>query len=194
MIGSAIELVGSQLNQHLRRHLSLTEDVVEVSHILEQDGTLVPDINNKLVLFLVNIEKDTSAPRVGNGTGAPTSARAVEYPPVHLNLYLMVAAHFPGRNYREALKFISGAIAFFQGHPVFTHANSPDLDPGIQRLVLDIENLGFQELSHLWGVLGGKYLPSIMYRMRMVTVDSGDLARITPSLREPSASVSSEGA
>ena len=162
---------------------------MEVSSILEQDGTLVPNINNKLVLFLVNIEKDTSAGQQPNGAGLLGGARGVGYPPVHLNLYVMIAAHFPGRNYREALKFVSGAIAFFQGNPVFTHQNSPDLDRRIQRLVMDIENLSLQDLSHLWGVLSGKYLPSVLYKMRMVTVDSGDLRGITPSLRQPSADV-----
>lgn len=185
MIESAVGHVATQLNQYLRRNVEPAEDWVVVSSVLEQDGTVRPNINNKLVLFLVNIERDGSSPQHPAGPGPASTSHAVGYPPVHLNLYLMVAAHFPGSSYREALKFISRAIAFFQGNPVFTHANSPDLDRGIQRLVMEIENLSLQDLSHLWGILAGKYLPSVLYKMRMVTVDSGSIRGVTPTLREP---------
>lgn len=193
LIEAAVGHVASRLNEHLRRSFGLPEDVVEVSGVLEQDGTVAPNIDNKLVLFLVNIERDGASPLHGNGAGLVPGSRAVGYPPVHLNLYVMVAAHFPGANYREALKFISGAIAFFQGNPVFSPTSSPDLDPGIDRLVMEIENLSLQELSHLWGVLAGKYLPSVLYKMRMVTVDSGSLRGITPSLRDPRTEVAPGG-
>ncbi len=194
MIDSAIAHVGAQLNQALRRSMEVNEDVVEVSHILEQDGTLVPHINNKLVLFLVNIERDGSVSSHPGRSGIPGAGTLAQgYPTVHLNLFIMVAAHFPGQNYREALKFISGAIQFFQGNPVFTHQNSPDLDRRIQRLTMEIENLGLQELSHLWGVLGGKYLPSILYKMRMISVDSGDLDRLIPRVSDPVANALAGG-
>jgi len=55
MIDSAISLITSQLNQYLRRTFDLTEDIVAVSNILEQDGTVPPHVDNKLVAFLVNI-------------------------------------------------------------------------------------------------------------------------------------------
>lgn len=194
MIDSAILHVGAQLNQALRRSLEISEDVVEVSHVLEQDGTVAPNINNKLVLFLVNIERDGSVSSHPGRAGQPGGGVLAQgFPTVHLNLYVMVAAYFPGPNYREALKFVSGAIQFFQGNPVFTHRNTPDLDRRIQRLSMEIENLGLQELSHLWGVLGGKYLPSILYKMRMVSVDSGDLDRLIPRVSDPMAGVAPGG-
>lgn len=58
MIDSAISLVTGQLNQYLTRTFNLTEDIVTVSNILEQDGTVPPHVDNKLVAFFVNIEKD----------------------------------------------------------------------------------------------------------------------------------------
>ena len=194
MIDSAIAHVGAQLNQALRRSLDINEDVVEVSHLLEQDGSVVANLNNKLVLFLVNIERDGSVSSHPGRAGLPGGGLLAQgYPTVHLNLFLMVAAHFPGQNYREALKFISGALLFFQGNPVFNHQNSPDLDRRIQRLTMEIENLGLQELSHLWGVLGGKYLPSVLYKMRMISVDSGDLERLIPRVSDPMAGVAPGG-
>ena len=85
----------------------------------------------------------------------------------------MVAAHFSAANYPEALKILSKVVEFFQARPVFDHHNSPSLDRGIHKLVIDIENLSLSDQALLWGSLGGRYLPSVLYRIRMVAIDSG---------------------
>ena len=35
---------------------------------------------------------------------------------------------------------------------------------------MDLLSLGFEEINHLWGSLGGKQLPSAVYRGRLVTL------------------------
>lgn len=150
-----------------------------MSNVLEQDGTLAPNINSKLVVFLVNVERENAVKRPSGFTNAEN--RASSYPPVSLNLYVMVAGNFSGGNYPEGLKFLSNAVSFFQRQPVFDHQVTPDLDRRINKLTLDIENLNIQDLSSMWGMLSGKYLPSILYKVRMVTFDSGDItSQITP--------------
>ena len=96
----------------------------------------------------------------------------------------MVAGHFNGNNYPEALKFLSNTISFFQRHPVFDHNNTPELDSRIDKLVLDIENLNIKDLSTLWSAITGKYLPSIIYKVRMVAFDSEDVRFRTPLIEE----------
>jgi Pvc16 N-terminal domain len=144
-----------------------------MSNILEQDGTLAPNISNKLLVFLVNVEKETTSSRQGNSASFERSAST--YPPVFMNLYVMVAGNFSGANYSEGLKFLSNTVSFFQRQPVFDHQQTPDLDKRITKLALDIENLNFQDLSGLWGMLSGKYQPSILYKVRMVSFDAGDI-------------------
>ncbi|NNM82253.1 MAG: DUF4255 domain-containing protein [Burkholderiales bacterium] len=173
MIHAAVSHIANQFNQFLRRSYDLGEDMVVVSNILEQDGTLSPSVNNKLVMFLVNVEKDATAYRQGNSSSFSSSVSS--HPPVFLNLYVMVAACFNGGNYPEALKLLSHAVSYFQRQPFFDHQNSPDLDKRINKIALDIENLNVQDLSSLWGVLSGKYLPSVLYKVRMVSFDSGDV-------------------
>jgi hypothetical protein len=155
--------------------------------ILEQDGTIAANINNRLVVFLVNIEKDQTAQR-GNGGPGGIGSRMAGFPPVYLNLYVMIAAHYGQGNYSEALKFLSATIAFFQGRPVLDHSNSPDLDGEIDRLVLDIENLSVADLSNLWGVLSSHYLPSVLYKVRMVAFDGADVRKRVASIKAPDTS------
>jgi hypothetical protein len=179
VIYAAVSHISNQLNQFLKRSFDLNEDVVVMSNILEQDGTLAANIASKLVVFLVGVEKETTVTRQGGDAGF--SASTATYPPLYLNLYVMVAANFSSANYSEGLKFLSNAISFFQRQPMFDHQLTPDLDKRISKLVLDIENLNMQDLSSLWGMLSGKYQPSILYKVRMVSFDSGDIrSQLTP--------------
>lgn len=190
MIAAAITGIAGQLNQSLRRSFKVGEDLVVVSNLTEPDGNLVSQVSNKLALFLVNLEKDTLPYRPSALSHANMGRAGLSQAPVHLNLMLMFAATFSGTNYPEALKFISHTIGFFQSRPVFDHQNTPELDPRIDKLMLDIENLGISDLSNLWGILGGKYMPSVLYRMRMVAIDSGQLSGQAPYVSQPQAGVS----
>ncbi len=96
----------------------------------------------------------------------------------------MVAGYFNGNNYPEALKFLSNTISFFQRLPVMDHENTPGLDSRIEKLILDIENLNIKDLSTLWSAITGKYLPSVIYKVRMVAFDSGDVRLRTPLIEE----------
>jgi hypothetical protein len=158
---------------------------VVVTSLVDVNGGVPVNATNKLLIFLANIERETVVATqsvrpavVGNDKDAVAQTSAA----VHLNLMLMFAANFGGSKYTEALKFISATIAFFQGRVRFDHHNSPDLDPRIERLVLDIENLKVAELANLWGILGGKYVPSVLYRMRMITIDSGQITHLVPRI------------
>lgn len=189
MINSAILHLTNYLNQYLKRTFDLNEDIVALSNIVEQDGTVATNVTNKLVVCLVNIEKD-STPVTLPKRGMMSSNKAViGYPPVHLNLYLMFAAHFSANNYSEALKFLSHTISFFQRNPVFDHQNTPDLDSRIYQLALDIKNLNTKDLSSLWSILSGKYLPSILYKVRMLSFAADDIKAQIPVSKAPQPSV-----
>ena len=68
---------------------------------------------------------------------------------------------------------------------MINHQTAPEMDGRIEKLILDIENLSIQDLSNLWGSLGGKYLPSILYKVRMVAFDTEDVVGRTPVVGEP---------
>lgn len=181
MIDSAVTQVAGRLNEFLKRHANVTYDIVRTSNLAELDGTAVTDTENKVLVFLVNVERETlpfnNLPtRSGVGRSADSS------PSVHLTLSIMVAANFSGRHYPDALKFLANSVSFFQRNPIFDHSNTPDLEGRIDRLVLDIENLSITDLSNLWGILGGKYVPSILYKMRMVTFNARDVISQTPPI------------
>ena len=175
MIDLALIAIVRQLNQALRRAFAVSEDVAVLGNNLEQDGRPATVATDKLVVSLVNIERDTTPYQAQRGASGP-QRQPLSAPPVFLTLSVMFAANFASQNYTEALKFIAGTIGFFQSRPMMNPQNTPELDPRIERLMLDIANLGIAELSNLWGVLSGRYVPSVLYRVRMVAVDLAQIS------------------
>lgn len=188
MIDAAIAQVSGQLNQALKRQFGIGDDhLVVLSNLHEQDGTVATQVVDKVAVFLVNVERE-SVPGSRTQAGSPSHS-VVRTEPVHLNLMVMFAANFGGKNYDQALKYLSSTVSFFQGRPVFNHQNTPELDARIDKLTMEIENLSISDLSNLWGVLSGKYLPSVLYRMRMLSLDAGKITAQVPRVAQPEARV-----
>ncbi|NQZ12439.1 MAG: DUF4255 domain-containing protein, partial [Algicola sp.] len=59
MILACVNHIASKLNQFLKATFELSEDIVIVSNLVENDGSTVAQTNNKVVVFVANLEKDT---------------------------------------------------------------------------------------------------------------------------------------
>ena len=168
MIYSALNTVAEQLNTYFSNRFSLSEDKVILSSIVNQDGSVAITETDKVILTLVNLQEEPIS-----GTGKTITGGGYGSRSINLNIFVLFSAYFSENNYSEALKFISAIISFFQAKNILTQENTPGLDPNVERLSFEIVNTDFQNLSHLWGTLGGKYLPSIVYKIRMVTFQEG---------------------
>lgn len=182
MIDRVLGHLATHLNGYYRRHFQVAEDVAVVSNLHEVGGPPVASASNKVVLFLSGIEHDTLAHRSAKAPAAPADGVMRHVAPVYLNLLVMCAANFSGIHYPEALKFLSSAIAFFQGNMVFDHQNTPDMDARLERLALNMENLSSQEMHSLWSIHGGRYLPSALFRVRLITLDAGAVQGRDPAI------------
>jgi uncharacterized protein DUF4255 len=154
MIDIAIEKIAIELNRALKQSHQAVEDLVVVSNVRESDGSVATHVANKMVVSLVNVERN-SAPRRTVGAS-------------HLDLMVVFAAHFGGLAYTQGLEILSSTVAYFDGRPVLDHQNTANLDPRIDKLVLEIENLSLGDVASLWRMLGGVYVPSVLYRVRIV--------------------------
>lgn len=181
MIDATLEFILGELNGFLGTRYPSSEPHVVLSNTTNQDGTVPPQIENKLILTLVNIEREATA-ALNTARLRPQHGEYVRVaPPLNLNLYVLVSAYF-GSNYGESLKFLSGAMGFFQGRSVYTNAESPDFPGGLEKLTLEMVNLDFQELHNLWGNLGGRYLPSALFKARMLTIQEGWITERVPEI------------
>jgi hypothetical protein len=108
-------------------------------------------------------------------------------PPVCINLYILFSAYFSGNNYPEALRFISFIIAYFQSGRVLTPANTPSMDARLEKLTFEMESIGTEKMNNIWATLGAKYMPSVVYKMRMLTFDESIIREYRPLTKGVSA-------
>ncbi|GAB4411193.1 MAG: hypothetical protein OHK0039_16160 [Bacteroidia bacterium] len=171
MIHQVLPVVVEELNDFFQSRFGTSEDKVVLANIVNQDGTVAIEGEDRVVVSLINVERDGSNQLAG-ASGAN--------PPVHINLYLLFAAYF--NNYVEALKFISGTIGFFQGKNNFNHHNTPLIPAAASQIRMEIVNIDFRELSNLWASLGAKYIPSVIYRMRTLNMDEDHITDDYPPI------------
>jgi hypothetical protein len=194
MIDHALSLTARRLNQKLGAQFSVSEDLVALAHLTDWEGKPNPETRNRLALFVTNIEDDQLA-RARSRDGGRTSGGLVQAAPaVHLDVSFMLAANFDAQNYTGGLKILSAAIRVFQSAPVLTHQTVPDMHPALNQLAFELVNLGNEAMGQLWGNLGGRYLPSVMYKMRSVRIDSGAIDKVLPVIEAPTSAAAPETA
>lgn len=176
MIHNVLSVVTEQLNEHIRNELHMQEDMVVMNSLIDIKGDINVQVENRVCVFLQNIEEERMAKNGGfqSNPGAPQ--------PMRFNLYIVVAAHFPDPNYREALRFISHVIEFFQGKPVFDRSNSPTLSPNLERLTFEFVNQDIMGLNNLWSSIGAKYIPSVVLKVRMITFNQSTMSGDVPDI------------
>ncbi|MFZ6010896.1 MAG: DUF4255 domain-containing protein [Bacteroidota bacterium] len=172
MIYEALYCVSSELNSHLKGLFNMPEDKAVLNAVLNQDGSIPQHCLNKMVMSLINLEHDTTIPY--NPLYDKKGSQATQYNvPYNFNLDVLITAVFENENYDEGLKFLSQSIYFIHGKPLYTHENTPSLDPRIEQLGFELIKLSYHEEHSLWGALGAKYMPSILFKIRMLSFQSG---------------------
>ena len=175
MIYDALEMLRRELGDYLRSlpELNLSESqVVELSNVAKEDGT-VAITSNRLGVSLVNIEEERTVRDVAPYKTNPDNSVSHLNPEVRLNLMVLFTAHFGV--YTTSLQFIGGVIRFFQKKSVFTPDNSPTMPVGIERLVAELHPLNLEQQNNLWGALGAKYQPSVLYKVRAIRIQEGQI-------------------
>jgi len=156
---SALAFVAAELNVYLRQQLQLSEDLVLLAPVVEADGSLTLDMDNKLSFSLLNVALEPGAS--GASAGAAGAGRA----PANLNLEVLIAASFSGRNYSEGLALLSAVMGFFQATPLFNRQRFAALPEGIELISLELRSLSHAELQQLWTALNTGYRPSLLYKV-----------------------------
>ena len=181
MIDKALNFLLEELNGFLGRRFQSSENVVVLSSLVNLDGTVPLPIENKVILTLANIERETMAANAGGPSRFLDGPSSRVSPPLNLNLYVLVAANF-GNNYAESIKFLANAVAFFQAKPVFTSQGSATFPRELERLSFEMVNMDFSQMNNLWAALGSKYLPSVVYKVRMLTIQEAWVSDRVPGI------------
>lgn len=179
MIDKVITSVASKLDEYVKNSLSLNEQSVIVSSLVDLKGNLNQDVENKITIFLLNIEEEKLS------KNANMTSNAGSNPGIKISVHLMFSAHFTNFNYLEALKYISLVIEFFQAHNTFTASDTQGLPLDVTKIHSEMLNISIEEIGKLWGNIGANYVPSVAYKLKHIYYKDGgissDVALVTGS-------------
>jgi len=183
MIRTALEFIKKELDAYMvERENDVANyspgNVVDLKSIVSVTGNVDFDNNKHIMMMLAGIEEERRFGKQPYLIPADDNRFARLNPPVELDLFVLFIAS--NSNYETALRDVSDVIAFFQANSVFDEQKYPGLNSGviepankpwqlIERLSFRLLNFSFELQNNLWGMLGGKYIPSVIYKMNMLT-------------------------
>lgn len=172
MIAKTLAFIRDRLDADLLRRFPSDAPWVAISNVVGSGGAAPAGLDNKMALTLINIERDAAASGNRPYLERGETTAAVMAPAMAINLDVLVSAHFEDR-YEDGLTMLSASIGFFQSKTSYNSQTAPDLPAGMTKLTSEWVDLDLREIHNLWTVLGGRYLPSALYKLRMITVQEG---------------------
>lgn len=186
MIHEALRFLVGQLNEYLYNKMGVSGLVIR-QRLVKGDGGEVNITANRVICQLVNVEEE----RVGKAQVplAPpvNSGFPVRNPEIRLNLSVMFTAvggdatatdPESDAQYETSIQLLSLVIQFFQYRHYFTTENSPSLPAAIENLVVELYPITLENQNYLWASLGAKYRPSVVYKVRLITIFEDSFSEI----------------
>jgi len=177
MLDVALKFLARQLNAYLLSRTGSAFGEVEIGRLVDDAGKWAVK-EDHIGAALVNVEEERALKNQRPETVFVNGANVVLEPALKLNLHVVFAANF--QRYDHALHYISHVLTFFQSHPSFTQDRYADLDPQIERLNAELLSLGYEQLNQLWAFIGGKQLPSAVYKVRLIALQDVEPITVQP--------------
>jgi hypothetical protein len=185
MISHALTIITNELEKHLTDVYGapVVSPQVRLGNIAEGlsngaggSGAVPRDV---LGISMVNIREEKALKNLSNIVRNDAKLRVTyENPPVFLNFHILVVATH--NSYSNALLMLSRVIRFFQSGNVFDQDTvaPASLQAGAPtnaldqletfKLIFDLYSPSMEEVNHLWGTLGGKQYPFVLYSLRLL--------------------------
>lgn len=176
MIFEVIQIITEQVNNYLEE-IGLDKSVVpeNIAFLESQNDEITDALKNAVALTIINLDEEATLKNFPNHSIENTKT-IYKNSVINLNLYLLFSANRD--KYVNSLKDISKIIEFFQGKKLFTQANtifnrnsSAMSNVDNFRFTVELYTPTFEELNYIWGTLGGKQLPSALYKVSMIQIE-----------------------
>lgn len=175
MIDVTLSVLKEKLNEYFRIKTEADNDLVNFIDSNANDP--VSFTNDKVTPFLINVSEDRKFRNADQFSGVIRDGIKTRMnPEIRIELLVLFVSKFS--DYNQALKSLSYVIKFFQSNRIFTPKNSPALsDEKIEKLVMELISLPLEEQNQVWHSLSTSYLPSVLYRIRLLSfIDEESIA------------------
>ena len=176
MIFETLQVIKEEVNTYFGANTVSLENIatIEIDTGGGGGGGGGGNSNTDVVLSLINLQEEFTLKNVPNHYINNTQVN-YRNPKVNLNLYIL----FSSTNvlYDESLKNLTKVVEFFQGKKVFTQDNTnfervdDMVNVGDFKFIIDLYTPTFEELNFIWGTLGGKQYPSVIYKVTLLEIE-----------------------
>lgn len=181
MIDNALANIKEALEESFANEFENVSDKIALCNIINPDGSMPNDLDGKIVFLLVNVAQEMAVKNNFNSTTNKHKKNSNTAPAVHLNLNVLFCANFTGNTYMEGLAYLSAIIRFFQRNPIM---KPPSVGKSKEdsKLFFEMVKLDYSEMSHLWSAIGSKLMPSVLYKVRLLSFSADAMGQTAPSI------------
>ncbi|NHN24064.1 DUF4255 domain-containing protein [Flavobacterium jejuense] len=179
MIHTTLGILKDKLNEYFGLKTDVDHNLI--NFIESNNNDPVTFATDSVTPFLINISEDRKFrnPDLYSGM-VQDGIRTQINPEIRIELLVLFVSKF--NDYSQALKFLSYVIKFFQANRVFTQNNTPELlDENIEKLTIELVTLPLEEQNQVWHSLNTSYLPSVLYRVRLLSFIDDITIKVTGS-------------
>lgn len=184
MIFESLKIISGELDNYL--YQKINQKIVRLANAATIESERNRN-NSEVSLSLINIQEEFTLKNIPNHRINGTSVTYKNHK-VYVNLYILFTVN--KNSYEESLKILNEIISFFQGKKVFTHENTnlKGID-GVTdikkfKFITEIYTPSFEELNHIWGTLGGKQYPSVLYKLSLLEIERDIINKEGPLIQE----------
>ncbi|EON78213.1 hypothetical protein ADIS_1410 [Lunatimonas lonarensis] len=185
MIFEIFQILSEDVNRYFR-DVGLNDSEVILDNIAFVDGAseVAEAMRDKVVMTLVNFQEEAALKNFPNHSMQDTQA-IYRNPIVNIHVFALFSAN--RTSYAHALRDVSTIMAFFQSKRLFTQANtlydreiSSMAAVGPFRFTVDLFSPSFEEVNFIWGTLGGRQLPSVLYKICLLPIQADKVSGTGP--------------
>jgi Pvc16 N-terminal domain len=184
MFDQVIQVIAAELNRSIiDSDNTLPGDNVKIARLNEVENS---ENSKSVVLSMIHFEMENA---LRNQPVHRKSGNNIELkePPVFINTYMMAASSYS--DYGTQLTMLNYAMEFFQSKPYLDQynlhmQNELPWPVKVEKVIFEWHNLDFDKLNQIWSLNGGKYVPSFLYKVRMMVVEKTENATMAPAVKD----------
>lgn len=179
MLDVALQFLTDELNSYLLARTGSDSVAVKLTRVVDEAGKYAVE-EGSLGATIINIEEERAFRAQLPDYNFKNGQHEVLEPALKLNLHVLFSANL--KLYDQSLKYLAHILTYFQARTVFTAEGYPALDSRIERLTVELQSLSYEQLNQVWAFVGGKQLPSAIYKVRMISLQDVSQTTIQPPL------------
>jgi hypothetical protein len=198
MIDKALKHVVGELNDYFYAVMpplapaSTNRERVIAGSLFDLDGKVNTKAKDKVVAQIVNLQEDRVYHSVDVYKRRDDGTGELMRPEIKVNVFVLFVANIS--DYSESMKMLSWVIAFFQHRHRFDYSAVTGLADRTGHFTFELHSMTFEQQNHLWGALGAKYMPSVMFKLGIVDIRDEQLRAEVPPVLDIAANQPPQGA